>query len=120
MRIARLMAMQTVAHGVEPTVAFVGVPPSITVRDFAIQRIRAALEDDVLDCRVALEAQRHKHCPARFRARVELQLPHTTLIVGSGDESFGDVFAAIDAAAVEARRTMREHARWAHHPRRHS
>lgn len=93
-----------------PTVTFVGLEPSSAVREYALEKIAAILDEDVTSCRVVLEAHQHAHAGARFRAKVEIDVPHARLVVGSRGEAFGDLYAAIDAASDDAKRSLRDHA----------
>jgi len=97
-------------HALDPTVAFVGVEPTVALRDFVIAKIGSLLGKNVLACRVVLEASHHSHTADRFRAKVEIDLPHRKIVVGSGD-SFGDLYAAVDAAASDAKVALHEDSR---------
>lgn len=91
-----------------PTVAFVGIDPTDNLRQYTLGKIGAVLSADVRACRIVLEAENHAHAGARFRAKVELDLPRATIVVGSRGEAFGDLYAAIDDAADDAKRSLRE------------
>jgi len=96
-----------------PHVAFVGVEPSAPLREYAENKVGAVLGEDVTACRVALEAH-----GAHFRAKVEVDLPHAKIVVGSSREPVVDLYAAIDASAEEAKVALHEHARRARSQRK--
>lgn len=91
-----------------PTIAFVGVEPSQALREYALSKIGSTLHGDVIACRVVLEAHSHSHVGARFRAKVEIDVPHAVVIVGSAAEVFGDLYAAIDDSADLVKRALRD------------
>ncbi|HEY1954326.1 MAG TPA: HPF/RaiA family ribosome-associated protein [Polyangiaceae bacterium] len=97
------------------TVAFVGLEPSDALRAYAIDKMSPLVEvADVMRCRVALEASNRHHAGARFRAKVEVEIPRSTVVVGARGEAYGDPYAAIDAATSDARRVLHERAARTH------
>jgi ribosome-associated translation inhibitor RaiA len=105
------------------SVAFVGAQPSLALRDYIVETIEPLLQDDTIGCRVTLERQEHLRADARFRSKIEIDVPHGTLVVGATNrEAFGDPQAAIDDAIDEMRRVLHERAsrRGQRHRERHA
>jgi hypothetical protein len=95
---------------VTPSVSFVGVAPSLAVRDYVVDTICPLLGDDVIACRVALEMREHARTICRFRSRIELDVPRGTIVVGSTGEAFADIRAAIDDSARDLKHLLAERA----------
>jgi len=104
----------------EPVVAFVGVEPSDAIYDYAIKKIEPLTRAPAVQgCRIVLEAHKHSHAGNRFRAKIEIQVPRTVLVVGTTGEEFSDIYAAIDDATLDAMRVIHERAKREHnYPRR--
>ena len=95
----------------DTVVAFVALEPSDTVRRYVLERTAPLTETPgVLGCRVVLEGSQYPHAGDRFRAKVEIDVAGTTVVVDSQGESFEDLYAAVDATTTDAKRALREHA----------
>jgi ribosome-associated translation inhibitor RaiA len=99
------------------SIVFVGIEPSNVVRAHAVKKVGAVVTSDseVRSCRVVLEGNHHSHIGHRYRAKIELSVGRTALVVGSQGEAFTDLYAAIDAAVGDAKRVLHQRAARAHH-----
>ncbi len=110
--------MDSLSQVAEPVVAFVGVEPSDALYDYAVKKIEPiSRAPAVQGCRIVLEAHNHSHAGHRYRAKIEIQVPRTMLVVGTTGEAFADIYAAIDDATLDAMRVIHERARREHQQR---